>query len=192
VWGLVFGGIQAASPLAFWWLDTVEILHGGEIQPPLPGSEVGDVSDPAAVRYGRSEVALEQVVGDADARNADRGGLPLALHQRAEAGLAREPLDALAPEALTVIEHEVRPHPRRAVDVAAQPEQLTDASGQPLVLTHPRAGLTASPGVVARPRDLQHTAHELDGVLGLLRSDEGEGHRRVSLSLANHARIVVG
>ena len=22
LWGLVFGGIQAASPLAFWWLDT--------------------------------------------------------------------------------------------------------------------------------------------------------------------------
>lgn len=29
LWGLVFGGIQAASPLAFWWLDTATVYALG-------------------------------------------------------------------------------------------------------------------------------------------------------------------
>jgi hypothetical protein len=29
VWGLVFGGLQAASPLAFWWLDTPTVYAMG-------------------------------------------------------------------------------------------------------------------------------------------------------------------
>lgn len=29
VWGLVWGGIQAASPLAFWWLDTATVYALG-------------------------------------------------------------------------------------------------------------------------------------------------------------------
>ena len=28
-WGLVFGGLQAASPLAFWWLDTATVYAIG-------------------------------------------------------------------------------------------------------------------------------------------------------------------
>jgi hypothetical protein len=29
IWGLVFGGLQAASPLAFWWLDTATVYALG-------------------------------------------------------------------------------------------------------------------------------------------------------------------
>jgi hypothetical protein len=29
LWGLVFGGLQAASPLAFWWLDTATVYALG-------------------------------------------------------------------------------------------------------------------------------------------------------------------
>jgi hypothetical protein len=29
LWGLVFGGIHAASPLAFWWLDTAAVYALG-------------------------------------------------------------------------------------------------------------------------------------------------------------------
>jgi hypothetical protein len=29
LWGLVFGGFQAASPLAFWWLDTATVYALG-------------------------------------------------------------------------------------------------------------------------------------------------------------------
>jgi hypothetical protein len=47
--------------------EAVEVLHGDEVQPALPGSEVGDVGDPAAVRRARGEVTIKQVVGDPDA-----------------------------------------------------------------------------------------------------------------------------
>jgi hypothetical protein len=29
MWGVIFGGIQAASPLAFWWLDTATVYALG-------------------------------------------------------------------------------------------------------------------------------------------------------------------
>jgi hypothetical protein len=29
VWGVIFGGLQAASPLAFWWLDTSTVYALG-------------------------------------------------------------------------------------------------------------------------------------------------------------------
>ena len=29
LWGVVFGGVQAASPLAFWWLDTAVVYAMG-------------------------------------------------------------------------------------------------------------------------------------------------------------------
>ena len=29
MWGVVFGGVQAASPLAFWWLDTALVYAMG-------------------------------------------------------------------------------------------------------------------------------------------------------------------
>jgi hypothetical protein len=29
IWGFVFGGLQAASPLAFWWLDTATVYALG-------------------------------------------------------------------------------------------------------------------------------------------------------------------
>ena len=43
------------------------------------------------------------------------------------------------------------------------------------------------PRVIARTRHAEHAAHGLDRVLGLLRRDEPEDHRRVSLSLAKKA-----
>ena len=48
-------------------------------------------------------------------------------------------------------------------------------------------GGRACPGVKARAADVEHAAHRLDRVLGLLRRDEPEDHHRVSLSLAKKA-----
>jgi hypothetical protein len=44
MWGLVFGGIQAASPLAFWWLDpaTVYALSIAAIAAVYVGFAVAD------------------------------------------------------------------------------------------------------------------------------------------------------
>src|SRR6266545_3255548 len=50
----------------------VEVLDGDEVEPALPGAQVGDVGDPAAVRSAGGEVALEEIVGDPDAGHPDR------------------------------------------------------------------------------------------------------------------------
>ena len=42
-----------------------------EIQPALPGAQVGDVGDPKSVRGRGPEVALDEIVGDTHARNAN-------------------------------------------------------------------------------------------------------------------------
>ena len=63
--------------------------------------------------------AGEQVVGDADARHANRRGHVLLGDQSRQAGPAHQPLDALAANALTVLDDQIRPDPRRAVDLAA-------------------------------------------------------------------------
>ena len=60
-------------------------------------------------------------------------------------------------------------------------------SSQALVLARARRRLAGLPRVIARAADAEHAAHRLDRVLGLLRRDEPEDHRRVSLSLAKKA-----
>jgi hypothetical protein len=43
-----------------------------KVQPAFPGSEVGDVGHSQHVACRRSELALHEIVGDSDARHADR------------------------------------------------------------------------------------------------------------------------
>ena len=49
-----------------------EVLDGGEVAAALPGLQVGDVRTPQDVGRRRAEAALDEVVGDPDAGNADR------------------------------------------------------------------------------------------------------------------------
>src|SRR5215204_4792678 len=77
--------------------------------------------------------------------------------------------------------------PGRPIDLSIGAVDLADALGQPRVLERPRRSRPALPGVKARAADAQHAAHRLDRVLGLLRRDEPEDHRRLSLSLAKKA-----
>jgi hypothetical protein len=51
----VIGHAPADDPTA------VEVLDGDEVQPALPGSEVGDIGDPAAVRANGGELAVQEV-----------------------------------------------------------------------------------------------------------------------------------
>ena len=90
----------------------VEVLDGDEVQPALPRAQIGDVGDPAAVRRAGREVAVKQVVGDADAGHTGRRGLVLLGDQARQAGLAHQALDALSADPLAVIDDEVSPDPR--------------------------------------------------------------------------------
>jgi len=59
----------------------VGVLDGGQVDPALPGPQVGDVGHPEHVRGCRAKASLDEVIGDADAGHADRGATALARHQ---------------------------------------------------------------------------------------------------------------
>jgi hypothetical protein len=94
-----------------------------------PRSEVGDVGDPAAVRSLRGDVAIEQAICDADARDADRRGVPLLLEDRRQARLSHEAFDALAGDPLAVVDH-----PRGLIDLALDARAEPTFSFSPLIL----------------------------------------------------------
>jgi len=74
-----------------------EVLDGDEVPPALPGSEVGDVSDPQPVRRGGQKRAVDEVLADPDAGNTDRRSAALGGPQAGDRGLTHEALDALCP-----------------------------------------------------------------------------------------------
>jgi hypothetical protein len=108
----VIGHRPADDPAA------VEVLHRDEVEPALPGAQVGDVGDPAAVRCAGGEVAVEEIIGDPHAGHPDRCCAPFLCDQAGEPGLAHQPLDALTADPFAVVEDEVGPDPRRAVHLA--------------------------------------------------------------------------
>src|SRR3954451_7658700 len=97
------------------------------------------------------------------------------------------PLDALAPDTDSVGQPQLCVDARRAIQVAVVVVDLADALKQPLVLALAPRRRAVLPRVKARAADAQHAAHRLDRVLGPLRRDEPEDHRRVSLSFAKKA-----
>src|SRR3954469_24475180 len=70
---------------------------------------------------------------------------------------------------------------RGSIDLAVGLVDLPDPRQQPLVVELAGRRRAALPGVKARARHPEHAAHRLDRVLGLLRRDGPEDHRRVSL-----------
>src|SRR5882724_3598635 len=58
----------------------VAVHDDSEIQPALPGAQVGDVGDPKSVRSRRLEVALDEIVGDTHARNTNRRAATTPFH----------------------------------------------------------------------------------------------------------------
>jgi hypothetical protein len=120
----VVGDRPADDPAA------VAVHHRGQIQPALPGAQIGDVSDPQPVRASGLKVALDEVGRRSDAGHADRGLAATAADQAADLGLAHQALDALAadPDALVA---QLGVHPRGAVGAASALVDLPDPLGQP-------------------------------------------------------------
>ena len=67
------------------------VLDGGEVEPALPGAQVGHVGDPQHVRRRGPELALDEVIGDADARDPNRRAAAPFLDQPGDPGLAQTP-----------------------------------------------------------------------------------------------------
>jgi hypothetical protein len=77
-----------------------QIEHDGEVQPALPGPEVGDVRHPDLVGRGRAEVPLQHVRSDGK-RVVRVGGLAEAAPRSArQAGFFHQPCDPFASDLL--------------------------------------------------------------------------------------------
>src|SRR5829696_2964535 len=137
----------------------------------------------AAARNAR----FDEVLADSDTGHPDSGPAALAPDHAGDPGRSHQPLHALAPDPDAVGHPQLGVDPGRSVDLAVGAVDLADALGQPLLLECPGRPRPALPRVKARTRDAENAAHRLDRVLGLLRRDEPEDHRRVSLSLAKKA-----
>ena len=168
---------------------TEDVLDGDQVQPALPGPQVGDVGDPQPVGRRGEERAVDEVLADPHTGHPDRCLAALASDQPRQAGLAHQALHALAPDPLAVAEHAARrgcaaSHRRRGSSAWISRMRSISRSSS----TRARRRPTALPGVKARAADAEHAAHRLDRVLGLLRRDEPEDHRRVSLSFGEEGR----
>jgi hypothetical protein len=94
---------------------TVSVLDGGQVQPALPGAQVGQVGDPELVGLLGPDASLDEVIGDADTGHRDRGPATLVAHKAGDPGLAHEPLHALASDADPILEPQVGVDARGAV-----------------------------------------------------------------------------
>lgn len=96
----------------------LKTLDGDEVQPALPGAQVGDVGDPEPVGLGGQERSVDEVLADPDAGHPNRRLAALSSDQAADAGLAHEPLDALATDPDAVGHGQFGVDARRSVDPA--------------------------------------------------------------------------
>src|SRR3954453_130347 len=163
------------------------VLDRGQIEPAFPGRHVGDVGDPEAVRLCWPELALDEVVADANTGNADRR-LALALwNQCGDSGLAHQALDALLADSHAVRHAQLGVDSRRAVDRAVLRMDLLDELAELAVPASALAGTAVAPVVVARARDAEQATTNGDRGAGPLRRDKPVDRHRVSVSFAKKA-----
>lgn len=145
-----------------WAIDVASAVPNGdeEVQPPFPGPQVRDVSDPQPVRRRGSKLAIDEILRDANTWHRDRCSASLSRLKARDPSLSRQPLNALSAQPLAVGEHRLGMHPGRAVDPLILSVNLPRRQG--LILSSARA--EAGP------------AHRADRELGLLR----EHHLRLS------------
>ena len=100
-------------------------------------------------RFGRGgeERAVDEVLADPDAGHADRRPAALAGDQPGDAGLAHQPLHALAADPLAVVEDQLGVDARRAIDPAVARRGSRGCAQQPRVLD---ARAPTAPGAARR------------------------------------------
>jgi hypothetical protein len=107
-----------------------EVLHGGQVQPALPGLDLLDVRTPRAIGRLGTKVAADQVTERLHAVHAHRAALATAPVGALKARRAHQPLDALATDPNTLTRQH-RVHARAAIAPAAGRMDPSDALGQP-------------------------------------------------------------
>jgi hypothetical protein len=162
----------------------VGVLHGCEVEPPLPGPQIGDVRDPQLIRSVRPELPFNQIVGDPHTGHPDRGAPALDLHQARDPGLTHQPAHTPTRDADALTEAQLGLHTARAIDAACALVDLGDPRGQPRIAQGPVARCPALPAVKAGAADAKHLTHHRDWETGPLRRDDPVCAHRVSVSAA--------
>ncbi len=157
----------------------VRVDHGREVEPALPGADVGHVPDPHRVQAALVEPALDPVERDV---------------VRLRLGLCRGPPRPRSASPQTVGPHVLRDRlarhnlalraqvgkdPRRPVGAVGVLVQLGDPRRQHGCPHRPRRGRSPGPRVVGRAGDLEQPAHHGDLEGGLLSLDQPVPAHRV-------------
>jgi hypothetical protein len=146
------------------------VLDGRQVQPAFPGPQIREVGDPQHVGLLRSELPLDEVIGDANALHPHGCATPLASHKPGDAGLRHQPLDTLASDLDPVRDPQLGLDPRTAVHTTVLGVDRSDLLRQPRVAQLPVRRGTGRPLVIARARHLQQLARQKDRYTrGLLR-----------------------
>ena len=98
-----------------------EVDHGGQVEPALPGADVGEVGAPQPVDLdgAGAEAALDETHGGRRRTRIGDGGAPKpSLAAPRDAVMAHEPHHPLAPARLAVVT-QLRMNPRGSIGAAA-------------------------------------------------------------------------
>src|SRR5712692_4158950 len=154
-----------------------QVENGGKIQlAALADDELRRVADPALVHCRRRELPIEQIRGHGLVMIAHgRDCEPLA-HPCFQALFLHQSDHALAADVFLLFE-QILVDTRAAVPMLAPLKRRPDQHFQAAIVTGMRRFQTALPGVEATARHAQTATENTDGMLGLLRRDEGKPHR---------------
>src|SRR5579864_2612632 len=154
-----------------------QIEDRGKIQlAALTDHELRRVPHPALIHGLRRELPIEQIRGHRLVVIAHRrDGVPLA-HPGFQALFLHQSDHALAAHVLLLLE-QILVNARTAVPMLALLERRPDQHFQSAIVTGMRRFRTALPGEEATARHAQTTTENTDGMLCLLRRDEGKPHR---------------
>src|SRR5487761_941988 len=156
-----------------------DVEDDGQVEPALPGPDVGDVADVLLIRLVRAEVAVHEV-GRHRQRGVALGGLSIAAPVRAfDPQLMHQAAHPFAGAADVVVVSELVPDSRHSVIAARAGVNGGDERAQSRVFFLTRAFRPGPPGVVAARGDTEQPAHSPHVVVRLLSLHEPEDLYRV-------------
>src|SRR5215213_4845220 len=165
--------------------------HGGQIQPPFPGREVGDVATPAGIDRGGvdGKVAADQVRAGGGCRVGDGRALEPARRAATQPGGAHQACHTFAAMAVPATT-QFGVDAWGAVAALGGLVGLTDVLGELLIGALAGRDGAGMVGVVGGTGDLQQLARPLEGaLLCSLRLDERIQVHRVSFAKKAVARL---
>src|SRR6516162_7267711 len=147
-----------------------QIHNHGQVEPSLPGTDVGYIGNPSLVRPADVELALEDV-GSELRWLGSKLGLPAVSAHGPDLIDTHETCDAMLAARLARLP-QVKEHPRRAVNSITSMQRGADQLQKPCVLDLSLAPWLLQPRVVAAVSNLKNAAHQSDVVLRAVGLDE--------------------